>query len=67
MPEGLPPGAGDAPLQLGSYFVRIVTPSGKVGYVPDDTISAPTTAGSVSSKALPAGRSPATFMFTLDR
>jgi hypothetical protein len=32
---------GDAPLpQLGSYFVRIVTPAGKVGYVPDDTISA---------------------------
>jgi hypothetical protein len=41
MPEELLPGAGDAPLpQLGSYFVRIVTPSGKVGYVPDDTISA---------------------------
>jgi hypothetical protein len=41
MPEGPLPGAGDAPLpQLGSYFVRIVTPSGKVGYVPDDTISA---------------------------
>jgi hypothetical protein len=40
MPEE-PLGAGDAPLpQLGSYFVRIVTPSGKVGYVPDDTISA---------------------------
>jgi hypothetical protein len=41
MPEEPLPGAGDAPLpQLGSYFVRIVTPSGKVGYVPDDTISA---------------------------
>jgi hypothetical protein len=40
MPEGPLPGAGDAPRpQLGSYFVRIVTPSGKVGYVPDDTIS----------------------------
>jgi hypothetical protein len=39
MPEE-PPGAGDAPPQLGSYFVRIVTPSGKVGYVPDNTISA---------------------------
>jgi hypothetical protein len=39
VPEGPLPGAGDAPLpQLGSYFVRIVTPSGKVGYVPDDTI-----------------------------
>jgi hypothetical protein len=41
MPEGPLPGAGDAPLpQLGSYFVRIVTPSGKIGYVPDDTIGA---------------------------
>jgi hypothetical protein len=41
MPAEPLPGAGDAPLpQLGSYFVRIVTPSGKVGYVPDDTISA---------------------------
>ena len=41
MPGEPLPGAGDAPLpQLGSYFVRIVTPSGKVGYVPDDTISA---------------------------
>jgi hypothetical protein len=41
MPEEPLPGAGDAPLpQLGSYFVRILTPSGKVGYVPDDTISA---------------------------
>jgi hypothetical protein len=39
MPEK-PPGAGDAPPQPGPYFVRIVTPSGKVGYVPDDTISA---------------------------
>jgi hypothetical protein len=42
--------------------VRIVTPAGKVGYVPDDmTPSAPsTTTGSVSSRTLPAGRSPAT-------
>jgi hypothetical protein len=41
MPGGPLPGAGDAPLpQLGSYFVRIVTPSGNVGYVPDNTISA---------------------------
>jgi hypothetical protein len=35
------PGAGDAPLpKPGSYFVRVVTPSGKVGYVPDDAIGA---------------------------
>jgi hypothetical protein len=41
MPGEPLPGAGDAPLpQPGSYFVRIVTPSGKVGYVPDDTVSA---------------------------
>jgi hypothetical protein len=41
LPDGPLPGAGDAPLpQPGSYFVRIVTPSGKVGYVQDDTISA---------------------------
>jgi hypothetical protein len=41
MPEEPRPGAGDAPLpKPGSYFVRIVTPSGKVGYVPDDTLSA---------------------------
>jgi hypothetical protein len=40
MPDGPLPGAGDAPLPPpGSYFVRIVTPSGKVGYVQDDTIS----------------------------
>jgi hypothetical protein len=40
MPDGPPPGAGDAPLpQPGSYFVRVATPSGKVGYVQDDTIS----------------------------
>jgi hypothetical protein len=40
MPGEPLPGAGDAPLpQLGSYFVRIVTPSGQLGYVSDDTIS----------------------------
>jgi hypothetical protein len=40
MPDGPLPGAGDAPLpQPGSYFVRVATPSGKVGYVQDDTIS----------------------------
>jgi hypothetical protein len=42
MPEGPPPGAGGngPPPKPGSSFVRIVTPSGKVGYVPDDAIGA---------------------------
>ncbi len=41
LPEGPLPGAGDAPmLPPGSYFVRIVTPSGVVGFVKDDTIRA---------------------------
>jgi hypothetical protein len=41
LPEGPLPGAGDAPLpEPGSYFVRIVTPAGRLGYVADDTISA---------------------------
>jgi hypothetical protein len=38
MPEGPLPGAqGNAP-PPGASFVRVVTPSGKVGYVPDDAI-----------------------------
>jgi hypothetical protein len=41
MPEGPPPGAGDAPPpKPGASFVRVVTPSGKVGYVVDDAIGA---------------------------
>jgi hypothetical protein len=42
MPEGPPPGAGGngPPPKPGASFVRIVTPSGKVGYVPDDAIGA---------------------------
>jgi hypothetical protein len=42
MPEGPPPAAGGnaPPPKPGASFVRIVTPSGKVGYVPDDTIGA---------------------------
>jgi hypothetical protein len=41
MPGGPLPGAGDAPLpEPGSYYVRVMTPSGKFGFVPDDTISA---------------------------
>jgi hypothetical protein len=42
MPEGPPPGAGGngPPPKPGSSFVRIVTPSGKVGYVLDDAIGA---------------------------
>jgi hypothetical protein len=41
MPEGPPPGAGDGPPpKPGSSFVRVVTPSGKVGYVVDDAIGA---------------------------
>jgi hypothetical protein len=38
MPAGLPPGEqGNAP-PPGESFVRVVTPSGKVGYVPDDAV-----------------------------
>jgi hypothetical protein len=38
MPEGPPPGAqGNAPPQ-GPSFVRVVTPSGKVGYVSDEAL-----------------------------
>ena len=41
MPEGPPAGAGNAPPpRPGSSFVRVVTPSGKVGYVSDDAIGA---------------------------
>jgi hypothetical protein len=42
MPEPPPQGAGAnaPPPKPGSFFVRIVTPSGKVGYVPDDTLGA---------------------------
>jgi hypothetical protein len=44
MPEGPPPGAGAGgnapPPKPGSSFVRIVTPTGKVGYVVDDAIGA---------------------------
>ncbi len=42
MPEPPPQGAGAnaPPPKPGAFFVRIVTPSGKVGYVPDDTIGA---------------------------
>ena len=39
MPEEPPPGAqGNAPPPPGSSFVRVVTPSGKVGYVADDAL-----------------------------
>ncbi len=39
MPEEPPPGAqGNAPPPPGSTFVRVVTPSGKVGYVADDAL-----------------------------
>jgi hypothetical protein len=39
MPEGPPPGAqGNAPPPPGAPFVRVVTPSGKVGYVADDAL-----------------------------
>ena len=38
MPAGPPPGEqGNAP-PPGKSFVRVVTPSGKVGYVPDDAV-----------------------------
>jgi hypothetical protein len=42
MPEPPPQGAGAnaPPPKPGSFFVRVVTPSGKVGYVPDDAIGA---------------------------
>jgi hypothetical protein len=42
MPEGPPPGAGGnaPPPKPGASFVRIVTPSGKVGYVVDDAVGA---------------------------
>jgi hypothetical protein len=39
MPEAPPPGAqGNAPPPPGASFVRVVTPSGKVGYVSDDAL-----------------------------
>jgi hypothetical protein len=39
MPEEPPPGAqGNAPPPPGSTFVRVVTPSGKVGYVADNAL-----------------------------
>jgi hypothetical protein len=37
-PQGGGPGGNGPPPKPGAFLVRIVTPSGKVGYVPDDTI-----------------------------